>query len=306
MWLETSLKLEPGNCLFIWNSSNIIKSAHTALAVKACLLGCKTATLNAQVTFVNIAVAIPALAGGGATQKISHRALPELVFSYLLADSWVLRSKRVLRLNIGSFWRVLRYIEMEFWVVLEGIGVELKSTEPFLSWCFRIFWPIFGCCGLKGYWDGILGRFGGSWDILRCNYWIVLEGIGVEFLNRFGWCLAVFSTIWPKTVLLLLADWPKTTAVWAATPREAGWIISNSHQIVAKCCKSTVDLLQNSAAVFIQEAAWEMCLDYLTACLRLRRFQLGDEETRHEFPGHLPSASLLHLFSNVLDRSSAA
>ena len=34
---------------------------------------------------------------------------------------------------------------------------------------------------------------------------MVLEGIGVEFLNRFGWCLAVFSTIWPKTVLLLLA-----------------------------------------------------------------------------------------------------
>ena len=43
------------------------KSAHTALAVKACLLGCNSATLNAQVTFVYIAVAISALAGGGAT-----------------------------------------------------------------------------------------------------------------------------------------------------------------------------------------------------------------------------------------------
>ena len=40
-------------------------SAHTALAVKACLLGCNSATLNAQVTFVYIAVAISALAGGG-------------------------------------------------------------------------------------------------------------------------------------------------------------------------------------------------------------------------------------------------
>ena len=40
------------------------KSAHT-LAVKACLLGCNSATLNAQVTFVYIAVAISALAGGG-------------------------------------------------------------------------------------------------------------------------------------------------------------------------------------------------------------------------------------------------
>ena len=48
------------------------KSAHTALAVKACLLGCNSATLNAQVTFVYIAVAISALAGGGPL-KISHR-----------------------------------------------------------------------------------------------------------------------------------------------------------------------------------------------------------------------------------------
>ena len=101
----------PGSCLKVYT-----KSAHTALAVKACLLGCKTATLNAQVTFVNIAVAIyiSALAGGGPLKKF--------------------------------------------------------RTEPFLSWCFRIFWPIFGCCGLKGYWDGILGRFGGSWDILKWNF----------------------------------------------------------------------------------------------------------------------------------------
>ena len=50
------------------------KSAHTALAVKACLLGCNSATLNAQVTFVYIAVAISALAGGGGGHlKFSHR-----------------------------------------------------------------------------------------------------------------------------------------------------------------------------------------------------------------------------------------
>ena len=48
-----------------------MKSAHTALAVKACLLGCNSATLNAQVTFVYIAVAISALAGGGPL-KFSH------------------------------------------------------------------------------------------------------------------------------------------------------------------------------------------------------------------------------------------
>ena len=59
------------------------KSAHTALAVKACLLGCNSATLNAQVTFVYIAVAISALAGGGggAPQKFRTETVPLLVFS---------------------------------------------------------------------------------------------------------------------------------------------------------------------------------------------------------------------------------
>ena len=60
-----------------WTSQ---KSAHTALAVKACLLGCNLATLNAQVTFVYIAVAISALAGG-ATQNFRTETLPLLVFS---------------------------------------------------------------------------------------------------------------------------------------------------------------------------------------------------------------------------------
>ena len=40
------------------------KSAHTALAVKACLLGGNSYT-KCSITFVNIAVAISALAGGG-------------------------------------------------------------------------------------------------------------------------------------------------------------------------------------------------------------------------------------------------
>ena len=40
------------------------KSAHTALAVKACLLGGNSNT-KCSMTFVNIAVAISALAGGG-------------------------------------------------------------------------------------------------------------------------------------------------------------------------------------------------------------------------------------------------
>ena len=41
-----------------------LKSAHTALAVKACLLGGNSYT-KCSITFVNIAVAISALAGGG-------------------------------------------------------------------------------------------------------------------------------------------------------------------------------------------------------------------------------------------------
>ena len=41
----------------------LAKSAHTALAVKACLLGGNSNT-KCSMTFVNIAVAISALAGG--------------------------------------------------------------------------------------------------------------------------------------------------------------------------------------------------------------------------------------------------
>ena len=41
------------------------KSAHTALAVKACLLGGGNSYTKCSITFVNIAVAISALAGGG-------------------------------------------------------------------------------------------------------------------------------------------------------------------------------------------------------------------------------------------------
>ena len=49
------------------------KSAHTALAVKACLLGGNSNT-KCSMTFVNIAVAISALAGGGGGPKtVSHR-----------------------------------------------------------------------------------------------------------------------------------------------------------------------------------------------------------------------------------------
>ena len=50
------------------------KSAHTALAVKACLLGGNSYT-KCSITFVNIAVAISALAGGA---KNGFAPRPEL------------------------------------------------------------------------------------------------------------------------------------------------------------------------------------------------------------------------------------
>ena len=71
--------LRPALATFSYN-----KSAHTALAVKACLLGCKTATLNAQVPFVKMAVAISALAGEART--ISHRTRNWAVFALFLGD----------------------------------------------------------------------------------------------------------------------------------------------------------------------------------------------------------------------------
>ena len=57
----------PSSSDIIWYRliyNNHLKSAHTALAVKACLLGGNSNT-KCSMTFVNIAVAISALAGGG-------------------------------------------------------------------------------------------------------------------------------------------------------------------------------------------------------------------------------------------------
>ena len=78
------------------------KSAHTALAVKACLLGGNSNT-KCSMTFVNIAVAISALAGGG-PKTVSHRDQNTVVFSTFFEDFWVSEAKRVLKRNFGSFW----------------------------------------------------------------------------------------------------------------------------------------------------------------------------------------------------------
>ena len=67
-----------------------------------------------SMTFVNIAVAISALAGGGGAKTVSHRDQtpktvshrdqPMVVFSTFFEDFWVSERKRVLKWNFGSFW----------------------------------------------------------------------------------------------------------------------------------------------------------------------------------------------------------
>ena len=114
-----------------------------------------------------------------------HGALPELVFSYFLDDFWVLRSKRVLRWNIGSFCRVLKCIEMEFWVVLEGIGVEFEVHGALPELVFSYFLDDFWVLRSKRVLRWNIGSF---WQVLRyieMEFWVVLEGIGAEFFKLF-------------------------------------------------------------------------------------------------------------------------
>ena len=104
------------------------------------LIGVQTATLNAQVTFVNIAVAISALAGG-ALLKFSHRN-PSSAGVFVIFGRF---------LCVGSE----EGIEMEFWVVLgrfrqrkNGLG-RLPATKKRTTMkknckyrCFRRIWDV--------------------------------------------------------------------------------------------------------------------------------------------------------------------
>ena len=77
------------------------KSAHTALAVKACLLGGNSNT-KCSMTFVNIAVAISALAGGpknGFAPRPEYGGVFDIFRGFLVSEL-----KRVLKWNFGSFW----------------------------------------------------------------------------------------------------------------------------------------------------------------------------------------------------------
>ena len=77
------------------------KSAHTALAVKACLLGGNSNT-KCSMTFVNIAVAISALAGGG-PKTVSHRDQNTVVFSTFFEDFGCLSARGYWNGILGHF-----------------------------------------------------------------------------------------------------------------------------------------------------------------------------------------------------------
>ena len=66
------------------------------------LIGGQNSNTKCSMTFVNIAVAISALAGGAKT--VSHRDQNTVVFATFFEDFWVSERKRVLKWNFGSFW----------------------------------------------------------------------------------------------------------------------------------------------------------------------------------------------------------
>ena len=95
----------------------IFKSAHTALAAKACLLGGNSYT-KCSITFVNIAVAISALAGGGQKR---------------------FRTETRIRWCFRHFSRIFgclsaEGIEMEFWVILVAFR-QWKNGQKWKKHC---------------------------------------------------------------------------------------------------------------------------------------------------------------------------
>ena len=67
------------------------------------LIGGQNSNTKCSITFVNIAVAISALAGG-ALKTVSHRDQNSVVFSTFFEDFWVSERARVLKWNFESFW----------------------------------------------------------------------------------------------------------------------------------------------------------------------------------------------------------
>ena len=107
---------------------NATKSAHTALAVKACLLGGNSYT-KCSITFVNIAVAISALAGGGAKNGFAPRPDPKNGFAPRPEYGGVFD---IFRGFLGVWAQ--EGIEMEFWVILVAFR-QWKNGQKWKKHC---------------------------------------------------------------------------------------------------------------------------------------------------------------------------
>ena len=106
-----------------------VKSAHTALAVKACLLGGNSNT-KCSMTFVNIAVAISALAGGGGAKNgFAPRSDPKNGFAPRPAYGGVCDFFR----GFLGVW-AQEGIEMEFWVILVAFR-QWKNGQKWKKHC---------------------------------------------------------------------------------------------------------------------------------------------------------------------------
>ena len=103
------------------------KSAHTALAVKACLLGGNSNT-KCSMTFVNIAVAISALAGGG-KNGFAPRPDPKNGFAPRPAYGGVFDFFR----GFLGVW-AQEGIETEFWVILVAFR-QWKNGQKWKKHC---------------------------------------------------------------------------------------------------------------------------------------------------------------------------
>ena len=105
------------------------KSAHTALAVKACLLGGNSNT-KCSMTFVNIAVAISALAGGGPKNGFAPRPAYGGVLDFFRGFLGVWAQEG---------------IETEFWVILVAFW-QWKNGQKWKKHCTQQdFARFFGC-----------------------------------------------------------------------------------------------------------------------------------------------------------------
>ena len=105
------------------------KSAHTALAVKACLLGGNSYT-KCSITFVNIAVAISALAGeGGPKNGFAPRPDPKNGFAPRPEYGGVFD---IFRGFLGVWAQ--EGIEMEFWVILVAFR-QWKNGQKWKKHC---------------------------------------------------------------------------------------------------------------------------------------------------------------------------